>query len=198
MADTTRTFVALDLPKNVRDKLARLQSLLEPETAGVRWVEPDTFHLTLAFLGDVPNSDLPAVCRAVARAGTEVSPFDVRIERLGVFPDAKRARSIWVGFVGPGLEAVGRLQLRVAEEVARTNYPTDVKFHPHITLGRLKPGRGATRDLTPLLNHYRTWSPGSIRVEEVVTYSSVLSSDGPEYVALGRARLKAGKSGATA
>jgi 2'-5' RNA ligase len=198
MPDTTRTFVALDLPQNARDKLDRLQSLLGPETTGVRWVEPNTFHLTLAFLGDVPNSDLPEVCRAVARAGAEMSPFDVRIEGLGVFPDAKRTRSIWVGFVGPGLENIERLQARVADEVARINYPTDDKFHPHITLGRLKPGRGPTRDLTPLLNHYRTWSPGSIRVEEAVTYSSVLTSDGPEYVVLGRARFKAGKSGTTA
>lgn len=198
MPDTTRTFVALDLPQAVRDKLARLQTLLEPETTGVRWVAVETFHLTLAFLGDVPNSDLPEVCRSVAKAAEGVEPFDVRIESLGVFPDAKRTRSIWVGFRGAGLGLVEKLQARIADELARINYPTDDKFHPHITLGRLKPGRGPTRDLTPLLNHYRTWSPGSVHVDKVVTYSSTLTSDGPEYVALGRASLNGKKTESTA
>lgn len=198
MPETTRTFVALDFPAAVREKLGRLQTLLTPETTGVRWVAVETFHLTLAFLGDVPNSDLPQVCRSVVQAAEGVDPFDVRIESLGVFPDPRRTRSIWVGFLGPGLASVEKLQARIAHELARINYPTDDKFHPHITLGRLKPGRGPTRDFTPLLNHYRTWSPGSVHVDKVVTYSSTLTSDGPEYVAMGRASLKGKKKDSTA
>lgn len=195
MPQTTRTFIALAVPQNVGDKLARLQTLLAPEATGVRWAEALPFHLTLAFLGDVNNGDLIEVCRAVATASSGIDVFDLRIEGVGFFPDAARPRTIWAGLVGPGLEPLRLLQAKIAAAVDSVNYPADEKkrFVPHITLGSLKPGRGPAADFTPLLNHFRTWSAGSFRVNEAVSFGSNLTPEGPEYTALGRALLKGGK-----
>jgi 2'-5' RNA ligase len=107
MAKTTRTFVAISIPENLGAKLGRLQSQLAAQIPGVRWASSGEFHLTLAFLGDVDDTDLNDVCRAVAEVSKDVEPFDLRIESFGVFPDAVRPRTLWTGLIGPGLEPPG-------------------------------------------------------------------------------------------
>jgi 2'-5' RNA ligase len=98
--------------------------------------------------------------------------------------------------MGPGVESLSALQKKVAQAVARAGYPPDdSRFHPHTTLGRVKSGRGPAPDLTPLLNHYRTWSAGSFTASECVTFASTLSPDGPVYAPLVRAPLEGRKTG---
>jgi RNA 2',3'-cyclic 3'-phosphodiesterase len=195
MAHTTRTFVAVPIPANLAEKLARLQGLLAAEVPGVRWVDRSQFHVTLAFLGDVPDADLNAVCTAVSNAAVGFEPLELRLEGLGVFPNPTKPGVLWVGLTGTGLDALAALQREVAEAVRRTGYPPDDRFHPHATLGRPKSGRGPTRDLTPLLNHYRTWAAGSFTASECITFASTLTPDGPVYAPLGRAPLEGRKTG---
>ena len=198
MPKTTRTFVALTVPDNLGVKLTRLQSLLAPDIPGVRWSAIPPFHLTLAFLGDVAQTDLNAVCKVVAQAAADVPPFELRLEKLGVFPDPSKPRVVWVGIIGPGLDALAELQRRVVAAVDSIGYRADDRFHPHVTLGRMTQGRGPGLDVTPWLNHYRTWAAGSFRVAEVVTFASALNPEGPVYSALGRTPLNARKPRPTA
>lgn len=190
MARQTRTFIALSVSEPQGEKLARLQGLIAPAVPGALWTLTRPFHLTLAFLGDVAETDLNPVCRAVAGAVLETAPFDLRLEGLGVFPNPERPRTLWVGLTGPGLEPLARLQKTVAMAAAAAGYPPDEKFTPHVTLGRLKTGRDPGPDVVPLLNHYRGWSAGSFHVAEVTTYASTLASGGPEYAPLGTAPLR--------
>lgn len=187
---TTRTFVAVPVPDALTAKLTRLQSLLAPDLAAVRWAEVTPFHVTLAFLGDVADTDLNQVCRTVEDVAAESPPFELRIEGLGVFPNPQQARVIWVGVTGPGVEILQETRARLAPALAAVGYPCDDEFTPHITLGRLKRRRGDPLDLTPQLNHYRTWAAGVFRVPELVTFQSTLTSDGPAYAPLARAALR--------
>jgi RNA 2',3'-cyclic 3'-phosphodiesterase len=199
MAGTTRTFIAVPVPDALGLKLERLQSLLAPDVPGARWATTRPFHLTLAFLGDVAHADLNDVCRATAGAASAVGPFSLRLEGLGAFPDPARPRVAWVGAVGPGLGPLGILQQAVAGAIRDAGHPPeDDRFHPHVTLGRLKVVRGRPSDLTPLVKHYRTWSPGSFDVAEAVVYSSTLTPDGPAYAPLARAPLRGRDAGAGA
>lgn len=193
MARTTRTFIAVAVPDTLGQKLTRLQTLLAPELPGARWSETSPFHLTLAFLGDVADTDLNDVCNATTRAVSALPAFDLRLEGLGAFPDPVRPRVVWVGAIGPGVAPLEALQQKVAEAVRDAGYPPDDRFHPHVTLGRLKPGRGPSPDLTPLVKHYRTWSPGSFTVAEAVVFASTVTAEGPHYAALGRSPLDARK-----
>ncbi|MDR3638697.1 MAG: RNA 2',3'-cyclic phosphodiesterase [Isosphaeraceae bacterium] len=198
MAGKTRTFIAVAVPDKLGEKLVRLQSLLAVELEGVRWAPP-SFHVTLAFLGDVDVADVNRVCRAAAEAAALVESFDLRIEGLGCFPDPKKARVLWVGLTGPGVEPLAILQKGVAAAVTKVGCPPeDDRFHPHITLGRIKVGRAPSPDLTPLLRHYRTWSAGSIEVTEAVVFASTLTADGPAYTPLSTAKLEGRKPGTTA
>ena len=74
MARTTRTFIALPVPSALGEKLTRLQGLLAPKVPAARWSSSPPFHMTLAFLGDVPDNDLNTVCKAVAEASLAFRP----------------------------------------------------------------------------------------------------------------------------
>jgi RNA 2',3'-cyclic 3'-phosphodiesterase len=101
MPKTTRTFVAIAIPTPQGEKLTRLQQQLAPQVPAARWSASPPFHLTLAFLGDVADGDLNAVCTAVATACLAFPPFDLRLEGVGAFPNPARPRVIWAGLATP-------------------------------------------------------------------------------------------------
>jgi len=196
MASTARTFVALPIPDLQRARLGRLQALIAPDLPGAHWVVPEQFHITLAFLGDVPDVDLTAVCRSVAEGTAGLGRFTLNLQSLGTFGDPTRPRTAWVGVAGPGLDALATLQRAVARAVTDAGYPPDAdRFTPHLSLGRLKVRKGEAPDMTPLIAHYRTWSAGNFEVTGVVTYASTLAPEGPTYMTLATAPLKAAKRG---
>ena len=191
MSRPTRTFIAIPIPPERAERLSRLQTLIAPTLTGARWIEPARFHITLAFLGDVPDIGLNPVCRAVAEAAKKCPPLALTITGLGVFPDPARPRVVWAGLEGADVEKLAALSKAVAAAVGSAGFaPEDDRFSAHITIGRLKPGRDATEDCTPLLRHYARWSAGPLAVDEVVTFASQFTAEGPAYVALGRASLK--------
>src|SRR5438874_2580816 len=104
----TRTFIALDPGKAIRDRLVTLQEQLTRSGAEVKWVEPNNLHVTLLFLGEVDQRDLMPVCRAVAAQAAELPAFPMTVEKAGAFPNLRRPRTLWVG-VGLGAEEVTAL-----------------------------------------------------------------------------------------
>jgi RNA 2',3'-cyclic 3'-phosphodiesterase len=185
MASTSRTFIAFTVPEVQRTRLGRLQGLIAPEIPNARWVTPEMFHVTLAFLGDVPDTDLNNVCRAVADASKGFKPFTMNLQSLGAFPNPTRPRVVWVGLTGAGLETLGELQQAIVQAVGEAGYPPeDDRFNPHLTIGYLKTKKGENLDLDPLVAHYRMWSAGNFQVTGVVTFSSTLTPEGPAYMAL--------------
>jgi 2'-5' RNA ligase len=127
------------------------------------------------------------------------APFELRLEGLGAFPTPARPRVIWVGSSGAGVAPLEGLQKAVVKAVRSVGYPPDDnRFHPHVTLGRIKAGRGPAADLTALVKHYQTWSAGSFTVSEAVVFASTLTPDGPVYAPLSRAPLEGRKPAAEA
>lgn len=191
MPRTTRTFIALPLPTAVRSKIEGLQRLLAPKVDGARWVGADSLHLTLAFLGDVADADLNALCLAVAESVRSRPRFDLNVRGVGVFPESSPPRVLWAGLDGD-LEPLASLHKAVFDAAAAVGYrPTDERFHPHVTLARLKTGRIPTVDLRPIRERHREWNGGGFAVDTVVVYASTATPDGPAYVPLGRAHLAA-------
>lgn len=191
MPRTTRTFIALPIPGPIRSKIERLQRSLTPAIAGASWVGSDRLHLTLAFLGDVADEDLNAVCLAVAESVLGRPRFDLSVRGLGAFPDASSPRVLWAGLSGE-LSALESVQKAASDAATIAGYrPADQRFHAHITLARLKTGRGPTIDLRPTLEQYRGWDAGGFVADTVITYASTMTPDGPAYAPLGRAPLAA-------
>jgi RNA 2',3'-cyclic 3'-phosphodiesterase len=197
MAQTTRTFIAIPLPDSIGERLTRLQGRLAPQAPSVRWNETPPFHLTLAFLGDVPYVDLNTICGAMTKAARTVRRFELNVTGLGVFPNPDRPRVLWVGVEDAGLEplkALHKAVIAALDEIGCT--PEDQRFTPHVTLGRIKPGRGSAQpiNLAGIVSRHQDWSAGAFTVGEVVAYSSTLTPEGPAYAPLARAPLASARS----
>jgi 2'-5' RNA ligase len=191
MSDTTRTFVAIAIPGVLEPELLRWQSLLATEIPECRWTVALPFHLTLAFLGDVRNNGLHELCETINGVASSLESFEIGVRGIGAFPNAARPRVIWSGISGPSLKCLTDLQEAVVNAISDVGFrPDDTRFHPHVTLGRIKPGQRIQRDLNRLVERYQDWSAGSFTVAEVTTFASTLSPGGPVYAAISHAPLK--------
>ena len=126
----------------------------------------------------------------MAEAVRGFDPIPLRLVGLGAFPDPARARVLWVGLTGPGLDALRALREAVRQATATAGYPADDRFEAHVTIGRLKPKRGMIQDLGPLCRHFRTWPGGAFTVAETIVFASVLAPEGSAYSPLTRAPLQ--------
>jgi 2'-5' RNA ligase len=198
MSGTTRTFLAIELPETHKNLLRQLEDRLAPEAGSFRWVAPELCHLTLAFLGDVPDADLDRIGQAAGAAAATVPPFQLMLDGLGMFPSPGRARVVWVGAAGADVGVLKQLQrslLAALRAIGRP--PAHDRFSPHVTIARIKPDRRLPPNLTALLERHQGWSAGAFAVSEVVTFASVLAPSGPTYTALARAPLGGGKPAPT-
>jgi len=182
-----RLFVAIELDDQVRAALAQAQAALRPNCEGVRWVAPQNLHLTVKFLGEVPDREVTGVTDAVAHAAADAAPFDLQIDECGCFPLRGLVRIVWVGAV----ETSGAL-LRCVEGVEKrledAGYPRERKrFSPHITIGRVREDRSGGRLRSVVEGHVLDRLDQS--VSTLTLMSSVLSPKGPTYMPVSKTKL---------
>jgi RNA 2',3'-cyclic 3'-phosphodiesterase len=132
-----RTFVAVFPPPAVRRALS--DAALELPVAGeVRWVRPENVHLTLKFLGDVPEDDLGRIAEALEQVSLRHGPFEAELSGFGAFPSARSARILWAG-IGEGSEALRSLARDVDASLEPLGFEReDRAYVPHLTLGRAR------------------------------------------------------------
>ena len=190
---TLRTFIAIELDQELRQKLADVQSRLGREVPpqAVRWVRPEAIHLTLKFLGDTNQDQVEQVKEALARAAGEASPFEFTVGGVGCFPNTRRPRVVWIGLHEP-TGVLRRLRDAVEAQVAPLGFPTERRpFSPHLTLGRVH-RRTSSSDVRALGEIIAASTVGDIdemRVGEVCYIKSDLRPSGAVYTALSRAPL---------
>jgi 2'-5' RNA ligase len=183
-----RTFIAVELSKPIRDKAIALQEELARTADEVKWVGPENLHVTLLFLGEVVDREVPNVCRIVNEAKGGGGPFPMTVETLGCFPHPRRPRTIWIG-IGEGTQELVRIHDALETPLFDLGYrKEDRRYTPHITLGRVRSDRPASQ-LTEALTRHAGWKGGEMSVQEIHIMGSELTPQGPIYTVLGRARL---------
>ena len=169
-----RLFVAIDLPDATKDEVLRLR---EDDLPPGRWSRREALHLTLHFIGEVPE----AVARAYQRALTKVDApaFKMRIAGVGQFPIEERPRVIWAGVENtPALRAVYEAVGKALESEGFRRERR--RFHPHITLMRFK--KPLRRGLaSKWIQTHLDFNTEPFRVEQFVLYESELKPSGAEY-----------------
>jgi 2'-5' RNA ligase len=183
-----RTFIAVDLTKSIRDNAVALQDELARAGTEVKWTEPENLHVTLIFLGEVADREVPEVCRIVTDGVKEFGRFRCSVETFGCFPNPRRPRVLWVG-VGAGTQELVEIHDTLEIPLMDLGYRReDRKYTPHITLGRVKSDR-PTEKLTTALAKHAGWQGGEMTVAEIQIMGSELTPNGPVYTVLGRAKL---------
>lgn len=134
-----RSFVAIELPEQVKDGLASLRGELKrAEHSFVKWVGPEGVHLTLKFLGNIPAIQVTEISDTIAAAARGVPPFRLEVARLGAFPNLKQPRVLWVGIRGE-LTTLLQLQQNIDSGLTALGFTQEERpFAPHLTLARLR------------------------------------------------------------
>jgi len=189
-----RTFIAVEMSPRVITRAGDLIDKLRVAAAEINWVRQQQMHLTLKFLGDVPDSETPDICRVVADVAAEFEPFEITLRGAGAFPNIKEPKTLWIG-IEDGADELKRLQAAIESALkTKLGYAKEQRgFHPHLTIGRVKRELpGARGELARLLEEHAHFDADLAIIDEVVTFASFLSRKGPEHDALGHAEL-AGK-----
>ena len=190
MEATTRTFVGYEISGPPASAVVQLRDDLRDavEPRDWRWVDPANYHLTSAFLGDVPDSAIGSIAEVLQAVGAQFPPQDLAIGRPGAFANPSRPRVIWADVVGTGRDVLGAVQSALIAALAKIGHPTAVEmsYRPHVTIAR---ARGRPASLASALDAIRSPSESDWSATELTLFASKLGPNDPRYRRLASARF---------
>lgn len=178
-----RTFIAVELDSGFVEKIRQLQALFS--TFDLKFVNPELVHITLKFLGNVDESQIPSLSAALD--SIECEPFESKVGGLGVFPKPANPKVLWLGVTGNF-----RILYENVENVLKPfKFEKDNRgFTPHATLARIKSLDKARKDaFINVLKESRDIELGNMWVNKVLLKKSTLTPQGPIYETLHTAYL---------
>ena len=183
-----RTFIAIELPGEVKSALSDLQREFKECGADVRWVKPENIHLTLRFLGEIDEDTIGAVQHIMESACMMYSAFHLDLKGAGTFPHMKSPRVVWAGLQDSDI--LSRLQNEIEGGLSTAGFKKEARrFVPHLTLGRFR----SMQRRQPLLEKIREYEGKqfcSFPVHSVVLMKSELHPTGAQYTKIKEVFLK--------
>ena len=171
-----RLFIAVDLPTELRKELGNVQKALEPLTESARWVSPESIHITLKFLGEVPEKRVDDIHSALA--GLSWKPFTVTVRGVGFFPGNRSPRVFWAGMEAPTMQDLAE---ELDSRMERLGFDKEKRaFRPHITLARARDTRIDSLLVTGSAK-YEEHDFGSFTADRVFLIHSTLNPSGAVY-----------------
>lgn len=193
-----RLFIALDIDEDIRGHISRFVDGVSGFAPEARWVRPESLHVTLKFIGEVPDATVDDIKGALKNI--QSTPLDIQFRGYGFFPSAKAPRVFWLGIeAGPQLSS---LAAAAEAKMEALGIPRDEhNFSPHLTLARGKGGSGSPgwrkgdrsnsrfQRLQEKLGAMVVPEFGSMTAREFFLYQSQLSPQGSKYTKIGRFAL---------
>lgn len=193
-SEKIRSFIAIELPQNVKAELAQLESELErPGHRFVKWVNPRAIHLTLKFLGNIPTKQIPEISNAIEQASKGIPPFHLQIASLGAFPNINQPRVLWVGIKGE-TDTLQGLQQKIDSALVSLGFAEEKQsFTPHLTMARVREGTSLIdrKNFGELVMSTNFESKHPISVETINFIKSQLRPEGAIYTYLLTVKLQA-------
>ena len=190
-----RAFVAIELPDSAKESLSALMQRLKPgKHPQVKWVAPDSVHLTLKFLGNIYSDQVPGVTEAIGSASWGLGPIEVKLGGLGAFPNLGQPRVIWVAVLGE-IEKLRDLQRDIDEALSHFGFPKEKRvFTPHLTLGRMRDraSSGERGSIGRLLQNTNFKGGDVMDVKAISLMRSTLKPSGALYARLSSIELRGG------
>ncbi len=177
-----RTFIALDIIPDIllKEAIETIRQKLRGER--ISWTQTDSLHLTLKFLGDTPEEQIPLITKALAQTIMPFSPFKINLEGIGVFKNIHDPRVLWVGCRVDN--QLPNLRDKIDSTLASLGFQNETRdFSPHITLGRIKMIR-QIYSLSEILTTYKNKVFQESLINEVIFYESRLQPAGAVYTVI--------------
>lgn len=192
-----RTFIAVGISQTVKEQI---DELVENMKKGIvrtgchpKWVKTENVHLTLKFLGNIEEAQVPEIKTAIDDIASQFKPFTVRLSGLGMFPSKRQPRVLWIGFT-KGEQALIKMQTLLERKLGDIGFPVESRrFHPHLTLARIKSLKG-TAGLADIVSIYKTANCGECPIDKITFFKSTLTPQGPIYNAISEHALEEGET----
>jgi len=186
--ETKRIFIAIKITNtNQICKIFR-QVQFDLKDEWLKWVDIKGLHITLSFLGTTDIRKIPLIKNRLRELVKNVPQFRIQLKSLGVFPNNVRPRVLWLGVNCD--EIIYHLHNEIAKQLNYIVETDDIRFLPHVTLGRIKRGVKNPELVNSIINSHSNWEDESFMVEEIVLMESILIQSGPVYQVLDKFELK--------
>ncbi|MCE5251220.1 RNA 2',3'-cyclic phosphodiesterase [bacterium] len=171
-----RTFVAVEIPGDIQEKIGAYIDSIRGTFRHVKWVVPQNIHFTIKFLGEVHEPKLKNLRDCIAATASEFGPFEVGLNGIGYFPSEKRPRVVWIGADG-GTDYLLEVFQTLENCLERVGFDREERtFSPHLTIGRAKKDK---KVVTP--DNLPEFEPVRFEVSTLALMKSTLTPDGPIY-----------------
>lgn len=183
-----RTFIAIEIPEEIKKTLAAIESHLKYSQADVKWVKPEIIHLTLKFLGEIDEKKCEEVKALLDTVGKNNKLFEISLKDIGAFPSIDRPRVVWVG-LDSGAKESAKIAGEVEESFARIGFAKEIReFAAHLTIGRVRSSKNIASLKDKVLSYkFPTIEPQL--VSSITLFKSTLTPEGPIYTKLHEAKL---------
>lgn len=178
-----RTFLAIDLPEEIKVQIENVQNRLKTAVKGIRWTRPEGIHLTLKFFGNISENQIYDISSVVEKNTVNVRPFTLNVSMLGTFPNPKRPRVLWLG-IGGSVERLLYLQREIEKDLESIGFQRENRaFKAHLTLGRVKSPKNV-KGLSEVIENEGIYDAGSFRAGGLTLLKSDLTPQGAIYTKL--------------
>jgi 2'-5' RNA ligase len=183
-----RYFIAVDMPVDISNFARERQQALKKAGINMKWVRPESIHLTLQFLGDVDVEIISDIQTGMEKAVKGMLPFSLQVKGLGAFPSLKRPKVLWVGLAGQ-IDRLKNLKRRISEELVDIGFPIEKRsFRGHLTIGRIK-GDMDTLQLDYAISAQKDYETSIFKVNSVCLFKSRLTPRGAIYTKIAEVSL---------
>ena len=187
---TIRTFIGIKASQRVTNNVTSVINRLAATNDQYRWMVPENLHVTLNFVGDVVDIEVPELCKLLKEAVEPLESFDMSLQGVNGFNSAQEPRVLWIG-VDEGTDSLKQLNKALGDVLHHWGVNKDRnEYVPHMTLGRLGRAGRWNDELLELVHKLRNHDGGFCHVSEVVVYSSYLDKGGPTYTPMARIKRK--------
>jgi 2'-5' RNA ligase len=185
---TVRTFIGFKLPESVITQIRKVQDEIKTHDFRLKWVRPESIHLTLKFLGNIGESDVRSIETILEKTAAGFSALSLSAKGVGVFPGLRRPRVLWVGLSGE-VDTLMRLQQTLEENLSTVGFPKEKRpFRGHLTLARVK-AHLDSRKIGAVLSVFGEFESDVFIADQMILFKSELKPEGAVYTELLQARL---------
>lgn len=177
-----KIFISVNLPE--RDKKRLVRAIEKWQALPIKWVRPQNLHLTLSFLGFMPDSEIAEICERTDSAAREKDIFDIDFDHIEIGPTEQEQRLIWL--TGEPNEELKNLQEAIEKSLG-IFIKEKKSFRPHITLGRIRQHKWAALEAAPKIAEK---FPLTVTVESVDVMASEFENEDMEYAVVKSCPLK--------
>jgi 2'-5' RNA ligase len=184
-----RAFIAIKISVDIQEKLLGIQKKLKQSDAHISWVNPENIHLTIQFLGNIEEDQVPQIVSELRKSVTVVSPFQLQVGYAGAFPNLRYPRVVWIGVTDDEDDSLKTLQEDISARLRTLGFKQEEgRFKPHLTLGRVRSQKNKSNLVRAIEAIVNIWV-GEISVDAIYLIKSELKPTGAEYTDLEEVKI---------